>query len=32
VVLDARSVPGVTQDQVDVITDIVESVHFADQS
>jgi len=32
VVLDARSVPGVTQDQVDVLTDIVESVRFADQS
>jgi hypothetical protein len=31
VVLDARSVPEVTQDQVDVITDIVESVRFTDK-
>jgi hypothetical protein len=32
VVLDARSVPGVTPHQVDVITDIVESVRFVDPS
>jgi hypothetical protein len=32
VVLDARSVPGVTQDEVNVITGIVESVGFADPS
>ena len=31
VVLDARSVPGVTKGQIDVLTGIVESVRFDDQ-